>query len=135
MHPVYQPRVDGWSCNPGDRGKNDRAQVRGPKSGPAERSTQRFLPELLRNFNPMVIGLAPGLEAVILFDRQSQMTRLDAHARLQPFHERGIVHLGAPMALERRQQDTLIIFVWWECACDAGDCHVVLIFYLRWASS
>ena len=111
MHAVHQPRIDGWSCNAGDRDKKDRAQIRRRKSRPRERATERFLSEILRDLDPMVIGCAPAREAGVLFHRQSQMTRLDAYARLQPLQEHGVIHLGAPMVLQRLQQDALIIFV------------------------
>src|SRR5579883_2134284 len=72
----------------------------------------------------MVVGTAPTFQAIVLFHWQCQMARLDPNACLQPLHERGVVHLRAPVALEGGEKNALIVLMWGKCAGDARDFHM-----------
>ena len=110
-HAVHQPRINGRAGNAGDGNEEERAQILGGKSRARQRAAERLLPEVLRHFDPMIVGRAPAREPVIFFDRQSQVPRLDAHASLQALQEHRVIHLGAPMFLQRLQQHALVVFM------------------------
>jgi hypothetical protein len=123
VHAVHQPRIDGRAGDAGDRNKEERAQILGGKSRSRQRAAERLLAEILRDFDPMIVGRAPAREPVIFFERERQVPRLHADAGLQTLQEHRVIHLRPPMFLQRLQQNALIVFVLRQRAGNTGDGH------------
>ena len=98
-----------------------RSSVENPERD--KRAAQRLLPEVLRHFDPMIVGRAPARKPVIFFDGQRQVPRLNAYASLQALQKNRVIHLRPPVLLQRLQQNALIVFMLRQRAGNAGDSH------------
>ena len=113
-HAIDQKRINRRTRDARDGSEKQRTQLARFEASMMQRAAQRLFSQFLRNLDPGVVGLAPGVQLGVLLGRQRQMTPLHRYIAMQPRQHLRISQLVAPILLQLFQQEFLRSSNSWE---------------------
>lgn len=122
---IAQPRVDRRRRETGDGREHDGVDVARREAGAFERGAHGALPELEGVLDPQIVELPEGFGALVLLERQHEVTRLDAAGAEQCIEPRNDRRMIAPDACEPLDDFFLGVDAGRERAGDRGDLHAL----------
>ena len=120
---LIRQSVDGRAGDSGDGREEQAAQVGGLQSGIVQREAESLLSQLLRDPDPDVIGLAPGLDIHVLLRGNREVAAIHGHVAVQPRQQERILEFGPPIVLEAFEKNFLRVVMFREGARCAGNPH------------